>query len=66
MKQVPHRVVIYTKDVMNITGKGQRSAQRMIQRIKEHFGKHPTSFISLDEFCHYTGLRKEELTDFVR
>jgi hypothetical protein len=37
--KIPLRVVIYPKDVENITGLGDRASRKLIQKIKTGLGK---------------------------
>ena len=37
--RMPLRVVIYPKDVENITGLGDRAARKLVQKIKTGLGK---------------------------
>jgi hypothetical protein len=62
---VPNRIVIYPKDVQNITGKKERSARKLISDIRQELGKSKQEFITIYEFCHYTGLQKEQVEAFL-
>jgi hypothetical protein len=64
-KKIPHRAVIYSKDVENITGGSRRAAQRLIQNIYKAFGKPKHQFITIQEFCEYTGMEEELVRDFL-
>ena len=55
------RVVIYTKDVMIITGKSERYSRDLLKQIKIHLGKLEYQFVSIHEFCQYTGLDQQEI-----
>ncbi len=55
------RVVIYPKDVMIITGKSERYARYLIQRIKKHLNKEDHQVVSITEFCSYMGLKIGEV-----
>ena len=66
MKQLHHRLVIYPKDVILITGRSERSARRMLQAIRKKTRKKKDAFISLEEFCAYTGLKEEEVMEFLK
>ncbi|TNE76670.1 MAG: hypothetical protein EP333_02180 [Bacteroidetes bacterium] len=55
------RVVIYPKDVAIITGKSERYARLLIQRIKKQLGKQEHQLISISEFCNYMGLDQDEV-----
>jgi hypothetical protein len=55
------RLTIYPKDVQNITGRGLRYAQRMIRVIKRAYGKSKDQFVSINEFCEFSGLTPDEV-----
>ena len=60
------RVVIYTSDVQHITGKSERTARLILQKIRKHYSKHHDQYVSIREFCQYTGLKEEEVEKFLR
>jgi hypothetical protein len=62
---IPKRMVIYARDIENITGRSERTARLLLQRIRETFGKNQGQFISVSEFCQYTGLKEEEVNRFL-
>jgi hypothetical protein len=55
------RVCIYAKDIQRITGKSERYGRILIERIKIHLKKEKHQFVSVDEFCIYTGLKLEDV-----
>jgi hypothetical protein len=57
------RIIIYPKDIQRITGKSERYGRLLIKRIKDHFKKEEHQFVSVEEFCDYTGLKYERVTD---
>lgn len=59
------RLVIYSKDVQRITGKSERSARDLMLRIRLACNKARHQPVSVTEFCHYTGLKKEEVELFL-
>ncbi|MBN2166740.1 MAG: hypothetical protein JW717_10720 [Marinilabiliaceae bacterium] len=59
------RVCIYPKDVQRITGKSEKSGQRLLKRIKEELGKEDHQFITTDEFSKYTGISKEIIVKYL-
>jgi hypothetical protein len=65
LNTIPPRVVIYVKDVMNITGRSNRTARALLSRIRKHFKKDRNAFISIDEFCSFTGLKQELVSKFL-
>ncbi|ABG58466.1 hypothetical protein [Cytophaga hutchinsonii] len=60
-----HRAIIYAKDIQLITGKGLRSARYMMQKIKISLNKSPESLITIDEFCVYAGIDKEDIMHLI-
>jgi hypothetical protein len=66
IKKIPLRVVLYPRDVENITGRRGRTARRLLQKIREAFGKQPHEFITIKEFCMFTGIEEELVKDFLR
>ena len=65
-KNVPQRMVIYTKDIQNMFGKSDRSARILMQKLRKMFGKSQWQYISVAEFCEYTGLNEEEVREYLK
>jgi len=65
-KVIPNRIVIFAKDVMNITGRKERTARDLLQRIRENNGKASKQFVTVSEFCKYTGLPEDDVKPFLR
>jgi hypothetical protein len=63
---IPSRVVLYPKDVENITGRRGSTARRLIQRIREALGKSKHEFITIQEFSLFTGIDEELIKDFLQ
>jgi len=59
------RIVIYAKDIENITGRKEKAARQLMKKMRNHFGKKPGSMITVREFCKYTGLSVEEVNAFL-
>jgi len=59
------RIVIYAKDIENITGRKERAARELVSKIRKYFGKPTGSMISIYEFCEYTGLNLDEVHCFL-
>jgi archaellum biogenesis ATPase FlaH len=64
-QMIPNRIVIYAKDIMNITGRRERAARKMLAKIRKKYKKKKGEFISIDEFCEFTSLKKESVTEFL-
>jgi hypothetical protein len=57
-----NRIIIYVKDVQRITGRTDRYARLLMKRIRIHFRKDEHQFVSVEEFCAYTGLNTDEVS----
>jgi hypothetical protein len=66
MKTLPNRVVIYTKDVSNITGLRNRAARKLLSDIRRKLNKNASSFITVQEFAAHTGIREDLVNNFLR
>lgn len=62
---IPKRIVIYARDIENITGRRERTSRLLMQRIRKAYGKKPGQFISISEFCSFVGLKEEEVRQFL-
>ena len=64
-QMIPNRIVIYAKDIMNITGRRERAARKLLAKIRKKYKKKPGEFISVDEFCEFTSLNRESVNTFL-
>ena len=55
------RVCMYPKDVQRIMGKEYTQARLYLIKIKKHLNKEDHQYISVEEFCKYSGLPVEEV-----
>jgi hypothetical protein len=58
-EKIPKRICIYAKDVMNITGRKERAARKLLARMRRKYKKKKGQFITINEFCDYTGIKIE-------
>ena len=63
--KMPRRIVIYAKDVENMTGRKSRASRMLLQRIREKLGKERDAFVTVKEFCLFTGIAEEEVVKFL-
>jgi len=63
---IPSRVVLYPRDVENITGRRGRTARKLIQKIRDTLGKSKDEFITIKEFSLFTGIDEELIKDFLQ
>ena len=60
-----NRLIIHPKDVQRITGKSDRYGRCLLKKIRAHFSKEGHQFISDEEFCSYTGLKYEHVSELL-
>ena len=65
MKTQQTRVCIYPKDVQRITGKSERYGRTLLNKIKGYFKKEDHQFVTIEEFCRYTGIKEEHVNTFL-
>jgi len=65
-KKMPIRIIVHSKDVENITGYMPRTARKLLQTIRNVFGKPKSALVTVREFCMYTGIEEELVKDFLR
>lgn len=65
MKPQQTRLCIYPKDVQRITGKSERYGRMLLQKIKHYFEKEEHQFVTVEEFCKYTGFKKDDVVLFL-
>ena len=65
LKKIPERIVLYPRDVANIIGKSQRTAQRLIDTIRAAFGDHGQNFVTVRELCIFCNMEEEAVRRFL-
>jgi hypothetical protein len=53
---IPKRIVIYAKDISNITGRKERASRKLLAQIRIKNKKKNGEFITVKDFCNFTGL----------
>ena len=66
LRRIPDRIVIFARDIVNITGLSLRTAQRMIHKIRKIYGKPELQFVTIYEFCAVYGLHVEDVKLYLR
>ena len=59
------RICIYPKDIMRVTGKSERYCRKLLELMKVKYSKNEHQFISVEEFCEFTGLKIEQVKDLI-
>ena len=57
-----NRLFIHPKEIAQITGKSERAARTIFAKIKKAYNKLPHQMVTIDEFCQYLGIKREEIT----
>lgn len=55
------RSVVYAKDVARLICKSERTAQRLLEKIRCKLGKPKGGVITVLEFCAFMGMMEKEL-----
>ncbi|RPD38571.1 hypothetical protein EG028_25230 [Chitinophaga barathri] len=58
---ITQRLVIYPRDIMDILGLSESSARRYLKQLKKTLGKSEHHFITVMEFCLFSGISIEEI-----
>jgi hypothetical protein len=61
-----NRICIYPKDIQRITGRSERYGRNLLDKIRISLKKQDHQFVSIDEFCTYTGLKRVDIEPFLR
>jgi len=65
MKMEKKRICIYPKDIQRITGMSYRQSLRLYHKIRNDLNKLENEFVSVIEFCDYTGLKIEQVEPLI-
>jgi hypothetical protein len=65
MKRMPCRVVVYPRDIENITGRRPRTAARILQQIRNLNKKEKRQLITVKELCDYLKVPEEVIRPFL-
>lgn len=65
MNCIPNRIVIYPKDVSNITGLSPKASRKLLGLVRKRFNKEQRSFVTVQEFSGFTGINEEMIRPFL-
>lgn len=54
------RIAIYPKDIMIITGKGERYSRELLRSIKNQLKKEKHQIVTFEEFYAYMGIKMDQ------
>jgi hypothetical protein len=58
-------MVIYAKDIALITNKTERTGRRILRQIRKAFGKEKRDYVTVKEFCLFSGFDEEEVHEML-
>ncbi|TYP97447.1 hypothetical protein C7447_104133 [Tenacibaculum adriaticum] len=59
------RACIYPKDIQRITGRSERYGRKLLNDIKNFFGKESYQFVTIKEFVEYSGIEEEIVNKYL-
>ena len=60
------RVVIYPKDIVLLTGKSEKYGRRLLKQIKAKLAKEDHQFVTIEEFCIFTGIPNQVVERLIK
>ncbi len=57
--------VIDPKTVARFTGKTVRTSRYLLERIKTQLQKQPHQVVTIDEFCNFMGVNRDEVERYL-
>lgn len=60
-RRATSRLVIHTNDITKILGINIRTAQRLLQTIREELGRKKKDYVSIREFAEYVHLKEDDV-----
>jgi hypothetical protein len=64
MKNV--RLVVYVKDVQNITGRSESYARKTLNAIRKKLNKQKHELVSVEQLCQYLGVEERVVLEHLR
>ncbi|SFG65940.1 hypothetical protein [Pedobacter insulae] len=66
MKVPLHRIVFYTADLKQITGKSDRTCQRTMTLMRDFFALSKFQQVTVHHACEFLGLTLDEIMPFIK
>jgi hydrogenase maturation factor len=66
LNKIPERMVVRPRDIMNITGYSRSTTSRIMQKIRQIYGKEPGEWVTVHELCAVCGLNEEEVRKYLK
>jgi hypothetical protein len=62
----PPRLFIYAADLMRLNGKSERTARRLLQSMKEHFGLGKRQELTYHQVAEFLCIPADQLFPYIR
>jgi hypothetical protein len=59
------RIVLYVKDVQQLTGKGETTSRAILQKIRRNKAKTKDQFVSIEDFAEFTGISLDLIKEYL-
>lgn len=59
------RACIYPKDIQRITGRSERYGRKLLNDVRNYFGKESYQFVTIKEFVEYSGIEEEIVNKYL-
>ncbi|MBL1409154.1 hypothetical protein [Sphingobacterium faecale] len=66
MKSPLNRMTVYPSDLQKITGRSERTCQRIINKIKDMFGLGKQQLVTVHQASEYLGIPVSDMYSFMR
>lgn len=66
VSKIPPRVVLFAKDIENITGRKGRTARKILQNIRAALGKPGFAFVTVSEFSAFYCIEEDLIYEFLK
>ncbi|SKB77783.1 hypothetical protein SAMN05660841_02318 [Sphingobacterium nematocida] len=66
MKSPLQRLTVYPSDLQKITGRSERTCQRLINKIRDMFGLGRQQLVTVHQASEYLGIPMIEMYSFIR
>jgi hypothetical protein len=64
--RIPDRAVLYTRDVQNIIGRSPRTCQRLMQKIRQAYGKTNQGFVTREDFSAFCQISDDIIRKYLK
>ncbi|MBC8112470.1 MAG: hypothetical protein H7Y04_15575 [Verrucomicrobia bacterium] len=60
------RICIYAKDICHITGRSERYARQLLERIRAASGKESGDLVTIKDFCRFTKIEQQDVEKYLK